>query len=122
MMALGVDGMSSDESDHPSGQGEPIYKIANKDWRPLELKRWLRTSDSLHLWGRYRGMFSKTPGNWPHFRSPSINLNSSRPPVPGLPSNCYSDSWKMRTTEFYKDQLQIIDRNVNLTFPKHLLE
>ena len=89
--ALGVHGMSSDESDHEAGNGEPTYIIRSKQWCSPELQDWLRTLDSLHIALRYKTHFDVTQGGWPHYRVAGRKV-SSRAPVQGLPLNCYSTS------------------------------
>ena len=49
VQSLGLDGMSSDESDHEGHKGEVTYYILHKDWRSRQITAWLRMLDSLHL-------------------------------------------------------------------------
>ncbi|KAH9842042.1 uncharacterized protein C8Q71DRAFT_701214 [Rhodofomes roseus] len=115
MCALGVHGMSTDESDHPTGGGEATYYIRSKTWRSPELQTWLRTLDSLHLWARYRGSFKASQGGWPHFRVP-CRKNSDRPPVIKLPRNCYAPWLLQSSNEF---QLKLLDPNSRLINLQH---
>jgi len=47
--SLGLDGMSSDESDHEGHKGEATYYILHKDWCSRQITAWLRMLNSLHL-------------------------------------------------------------------------
>ncbi|EPS99887.1 hypothetical protein FOMPIDRAFT_1095873, partial [Fomitopsis schrenkii] len=86
--ALGIEGMSSDESDHESGGGAPTYIASGLNWRSPALCAWLRAFDSLHLCMRYREGFKASAGAWPHYRVDGAK-QSKRRPVRGLPRNCY---------------------------------
>lgn len=120
MTALGSDGMSSDESDHESGGGEPIYKISRCSWRSLRLTTWLRGLDSIHLMGRYKRMFKKTAGSWPHFRIADKTKVSERPALTGLPGGCYDAGWFSQQSAFIRGRLNVADIEVNLTHPQDI--
>ncbi|KAH9931480.1 uncharacterized protein B0H18DRAFT_872176 [Fomitopsis serialis] len=109
--ALGVHGMSSDESDHELGEGQATYFIKNVKWRSPALLVWLRELDSLHLWVRYRAGFSASEGNWPHFRVDG-RRNSLRPPIRGLPKNCYAAT--LNFDEFQMKWLKPISQDIAL--------
>ncbi|KAJ3514388.1 hypothetical protein NMY22_g14746 [Coprinellus aureogranulatus] len=50
----GVEGMSSDESDHETTRGgHSVYRIRKKDWRHPDATDCLRAIDGLHLHGRF---------------------------------------------------------------------
>ena len=46
--ALGVDGMSSDESSFDPHTGQPTYTIVKPSWRHPDLHHWLKVFDQLH--------------------------------------------------------------------------
>ncbi|KAH9918992.1 uncharacterized protein B0H18DRAFT_882440, partial [Fomitopsis serialis] len=120
MTSLGPEGMSSDESDHDAGGGEPVYKISTSSWRSLRLTSWLRGLDALHLMDRYRGVFDKSPGGWPHFRQAALGKPSARAAVGHLPRECYADNWLANQSLFLRDTLQMVDMAVNLTHPEDI--
>ncbi|KAH9914566.1 uncharacterized protein B0H18DRAFT_125338 [Fomitopsis serialis] len=119
--ALGVHGMSTDESDHEAGRGEATYFIRSKTWRSAELQTWLRTLDSLHLWTRYRGGFKASQGGWPHFRVASQHP-CTRPPIVGLPTNCYAPSLLQRYDTFKLKWLSPLPNNIDLKHPDPIIE
>ncbi|KAL6300923.1 hypothetical protein BKA93DRAFT_739573, partial [Sparassis latifolia] len=119
LMALGVHGMSSDESDHENGRGAPRYYTTNKAWRSAEAQQVLRALDSLHLYGRYSGIFEKTGGNWPHFRMTSLK-QSTRPVISKLPANCYAPWWLQQRSTFQREQLQV-KKNIDLSISEEIL-
>ncbi|KAL4079358.1 hypothetical protein J3A83DRAFT_4085513 [Scleroderma citrinum] len=49
MQSLGLDGMSSNESDHKGHKGEATYYILHKDWCSCQITAWLCMLNSLHL-------------------------------------------------------------------------
>lgn len=88
---LGVDGMSSDESDHDSGL--PQYRILVKPWRNPVLAPWLRVFDALHRRSRFRPVDRATRGAQPHLRIVSSKQDGSRAAVTHLPKNAYNSIW-----------------------------
>ncbi|KAH9913376.1 uncharacterized protein B0H18DRAFT_402892 [Fomitopsis serialis] len=119
--ALGVHGMSTDESDHAVGRGEPTYFIRSKAWRSPELQVWLRTLDSLHLWTRYRGGFQASQGGWPHYRVASQQV-TTRPAVINLPTNCYAPSLLQGCDPFKMKWLSPLPDKINLKHADHIIE
>ena len=102
---LGVDGMSSDESDHDGHCGEATYYTLHKEWRSRHVTAWLRLLDSLHLRMRYRREWQATAGAWPHFRTPSLKV-SDWSPVSRLPVNFYCTNWYAAQNAFTRETLQ----------------
>ncbi len=91
IQALGVNGMSSDESDHENDHQQ--YRIIVKRWRHPEVTPWLRVFDKLYH--RYRlsgGDMQTLQGGFPHLRVES-NISSDSHPVSRLPRNAYSSQW-----------------------------
>lgn len=114
--------MSSDESSHEDGHGEPTYIVVKRNWRSHELNEFLRVIDCLHLWGRYRGKWEASSGGWPHFRSTSLDTQSARPAVSKLSINCYGPNWLAGQNTFAIDMLSIVTQPFPLTFQQDVLE
>ena len=115
--ALGVEGMSSDESDHELAAGAPSYVVSELRWRSPALSTWLRMFDSLHLRIRYKEGVNATAGSWPHYRVDGCK-ESKRHPVRGLPRNCYSAT--LETDEFRRHWLDQINEDIDLQVPTAL--
>ncbi|KAG1758896.1 hypothetical protein EDD22DRAFT_783311, partial [Suillus occidentalis] len=116
---LGIDGMSSDESDHPPGNGKPVYQVHVKHWRSHKITDLLRSCDALHLRMRYGGDWDVSPGAWPHLRVPSLK-HSTRAAVPQLPSNFYRLDWFKSLNEFQMDALQPQNEEYDLEVPEQI--
>jgi hypothetical protein len=116
---LGIDGMSSDESDHPPGNGIPVYQVRIKQWRSSKVTEILRACDALHLRMRYGGDWDASPGAWPHLRIPSLK-HSTRAAALQLPSNFYSPNWLKSLNEFQRDALQPRIEGYNLEVPEQI--
>jgi len=113
---LGIDGMSSDESDHSPGNGLPNYIIRHKHWHSRETTKFLRICDSFHVRYRYKGHWEASAGAWPHLRIPSLK-HSTRGPVMQLPVNLYAGDWLNSLDEFQREALQVQSANYNLKLP-----
>jgi hypothetical protein len=91
LMALGVDGMSSDEEQRvPSGVQ---YRILTPRWRSSTVTYWLRMFDKVHLYHRLEHGTNDMRGCLPRTRVPTSIESESRRFVPGLPLNAYKESW-----------------------------
>ncbi|KAG1786345.1 uncharacterized protein HD556DRAFT_1240528 [Suillus plorans] len=117
---LGIDGMSSDESDHPPGNGIPVYQVRIKKWRSCKVTEILRACDALHLRMRYGGDWDASPGAWPHLRIPSLKY-STRAAASQLPSNFYSLNWFKSLNEFQRDALQPRIEEYSLEVPEQIV-
>lgn len=91
---LGVDGMSSDESDNEPGKRQ--YKILLCRWRADIVTTWLRVLDAAHLYDRIKGDPNALWGAQPRIRVISAETSSSKKFVPGLPVNAYNSHWLRR--------------------------
>lgn len=96
LRAIGIGGMSSDESDTEAGvHGGKQYCILRPVWRHERVTTWLRIFDD--LFSRFRlngGFFESLQGGWPRVRIVTDRVSSSRRPVVRqLPRNAYSSSW-----------------------------
>ncbi|KDQ06175.1 hypothetical protein BOTBODRAFT_121833, partial [Botryobasidium botryosum FD-172 SS1] len=89
---LGVNGMSSDESDHRSGTTIK-YRIVHPVWRDRGLTHFLHVFDIFYARDKVCAAGRPSKGNRPHERLHSAKVNQDAKPVPGLHKNCYSDAW-----------------------------
>ncbi len=93
---LGVDGMSSDESDEELEDGSgPVSRVRRPIWRAPIVGRWLQVFDSVNL--KRRQTTQDKRGCYPRIRV----RNNSEPScskgfVEGLPMNAYDESWMAR--------------------------
>jgi len=89
---LGVDGMSSDESDDESGPSARCY-IHELPSRAAIVTPWLRLYDSLHIKTRQSGYPGAKRGAYAHIRI-ATHIKSKRDTfVAGLPKNAYDQAW-----------------------------
>lgn len=95
---LGVDGMSSDESDSddlPRTRRERVkFKVLTPRWRNPELSDWLHTFDTVY-WV-YRRDKGPSRGEHPRHRLHNVRsprFSAGKKYVPGLPINAYSETW-----------------------------
>ncbi|KAI6094297.1 hypothetical protein F5141DRAFT_1070020 [Pisolithus sp. B1] len=102
VQSLGLDGMSSNESDHEGHNGEATYYILDKDWHSQ--CEWQATSST-----------------WPHFRTSSLK-ESVRAAVRELPSDFYSHNWYQAQNNFMKGQLKVTKPSVSLEVPTKYLK
>ncbi|KAG1898184.1 uncharacterized protein F5891DRAFT_1191169 [Suillus fuscotomentosus] len=76
---LGIDGMSSDEFNHPPGNGILVYQVQVKHWHSHKITDLLQACDALHLRMRYGGDWDVSPGAWPHLCVPSLKHSTRSP-------------------------------------------
>ncbi|CAG8605338.1 15219_t:CDS:2 [Acaulospora colombiana] len=102
--SLGVDGVSSEESDGESESGsDRIFKIKRLSWRSPDLTTFLRRIDELPL--KKRG---KRPLYQRRLRRRRVvaDINSEgRDAVPSLPSNLYRTEWLQSLNERARKKL-----------------
>ncbi|KAJ3507579.1 hypothetical protein NLJ89_g6220 [Agrocybe chaxingu] len=99
--ALGIDGMSSDESDYeevrdnvPVRTRAPRYYVLRPKWRNPSLSAWLQTFDSVYSINRRIKM--KRRGAYPRLRydnTASVRKSSNPSFVTELPINAYEGDW-----------------------------
>lgn len=99
---LGVQGMSSDESDREEVRTRPAARLHTPKfrnllprWRSKELANWLHVFDSIHMISRRTGG-SSSQGAFPRLRIHNIQspkYSNSRAFVSQLPLNAYSMDW-----------------------------
>ncbi|KAJ2927300.1 hypothetical protein H1R20_g9793, partial [Candolleomyces eurysporus] len=106
--AYGWEGMSTDDSDHDNGSGEPDYGVLKKKWRHPDVSACLKTLDCLHRDSRFKKNRRVTAGAHPHRRSLCSKFSTS-PPVPRLPSGLYDPAWLARQPDIMKEDLEITE-------------
>ena len=99
---LGIDGMSSDESDleelseHRHARIEnPRFYVLRPRWRSPVLSAWLHVFDSMHMISR-RSLLGPSRGAYPHLRidnAESPRYSTSQAFVRDLPINAYDAQW-----------------------------
>lgn len=86
---LGVDGMSSDESDIDESTARPVFRVKVMTWR-RDIEAYLKIVDEQ----RNDPEIFKPQGSLGEVRHRSAyNNRSSRRPVSGLPRAFYDDTW-----------------------------
>ncbi|OBZ66301.1 hypothetical protein A0H81_13818 [Grifola frondosa] len=100
---LGIDGMSSDESEHENGVTQ--YRVLVKPWRNPLLTPWLRIFDAAYRQDRLNGCNQSTRGAQPHLRLASQKVDYSRPAVSHLPANAYNLKWLKSLSQFDLESL-----------------
>ncbi|KAI0367548.1 hypothetical protein BV20DRAFT_1037610 [Pilatotrama ljubarskyi] len=98
---LGIDGMSSDESDEDSN-GCKLFRILAKSWRPDRVTAWLRGFDAVDALTRDA---QSSRGNQPRRRAVSSKVDDSRAAVKGLPKNAYNPVWYAKLGDFVREAL-----------------
>ena len=91
--ALGVDGMSSDESDTDSTTDQRKYTVVKPDWRHPELHDWLAVFDHFHHYGHLNSWSNDRRGAFAHVRAGSQKIHKDAHPPPHLPVNAYDQHW-----------------------------
>lgn len=104
---LGIEGVSTDESDHENTTQHPRYRIVKKSWRNDDLIFWYRTFDALHQHSRFRPVNRATRGAQPHARIPSDRSNEFSAAVSQLPRNAYDPEWLQALHPQYVTHLHI---------------
>ncbi|KAI0351856.1 hypothetical protein OH77DRAFT_1410198 [Trametes cingulata] len=105
LKALGVHGMSSDESDHRNGSVQ--YGVFKKEWRHPAVTPWVRVFDSLYRRLRFNAVQLNTPGSHPHKRSYSDIVSTRHSPVKCLPTNAYDPQWLRKLNVYDRKQLRV---------------
>ncbi|KAJ7815230.1 hypothetical protein B0H14DRAFT_2168162, partial [Mycena olivaceomarginata] len=92
---LGIDWMSSDESETENVNGEHHiqYQILAPLWRAHDIAAWLQVFDSLHNILRRSGDTFASRGSFPRHRKVGQRRSSNLKFVPGLPINICDQQW-----------------------------
>ncbi|KAI0740263.1 hypothetical protein C8Q76DRAFT_609568 [Earliella scabrosa] len=107
IQALGVGGMSSDESEREGVK--PKYRRARLEWRNPLLDDWLDTIDIFVRAKHFKEDGSSTAGAHVHNRADTPRAVSSRPAVPGLPRAAYNPQWLETLSDYQLELLGPID-------------
>jgi hypothetical protein len=102
ILRLGVDGMSSEESDvdqNSVGVEVTIYRVKILAWR-RKMEDELALIDQARKYAVKNGPRGTRPVDR---RRSNINTTSSRSPVPGLPEVLYDGNWLSNRTNEYKE-------------------
>ena len=91
--ALGVDGMSSDESSFDPHTRQPTYTIVKPSWRHPDLHHWLKVFDQLHHRNHVNGWALDKRGAFTHIPTGSQKIRQTRHAPPNLPVNAYDPQW-----------------------------
>jgi hypothetical protein len=121
VLELGVDGMSSDESDKEA-DGSHVLSIRAKKWRHRNLTRWLHDLDTVSLAHRVSTSGTAKKGNWPHRRRFVSGKFSDGPPIRQLPKSFYDASFLASLSDAQLEELEIIDRPYDLTHTPKMVE
>ncbi|TEB22617.1 hypothetical protein FA13DRAFT_1641036, partial [Coprinellus micaceus] len=116
----GIDGMSSDESDHEhNGTGHYQYRVKLVRWRNPGATQCFRILDCLHRNRKFRPTRRARPGSQPHQRLVS-NLVSDRPPVPRLSVGMYDARWLRSQPQWMMHDLQPLETGDPVDFSHHI--
>jgi len=102
ILRLGIDGMSSEESDvdqNAVGVEVAIYRVKILAWR-RKMDDELALIDQARKYAVKNGPRGTRPVDR---RRSNINAASSRSPVPGLPEALYDSNWLSTRTREYKE-------------------
>jgi len=91
--ALGVDGMSSDESDVDPTTNQMLYTVVKPDWRHPDLHQWLKIFDQLYHRAHLHHWSNDRRGAFPHMRVGSQKIHKKMHAPPHLPVNAYNPQW-----------------------------
>ncbi|KAJ2911435.1 hypothetical protein MD484_g8978, partial [Candolleomyces efflorescens] len=119
LRCYGVDGMSTDESDHGhNGTGYPQYRVRHIRWRHPAATQCFRVLDALHRNKRFRPIRRMGPGALAHQRL-SSNVVSNRPPVPKLPAGLYNPDWLGSLPRWSLGDLAPVQAGASVDFSHH---
>ncbi|KAI6095734.1 hypothetical protein EV401DRAFT_1167181 [Pisolithus croceorrhizus] len=108
MQLIGSQGVSSDESD-TGLEGQKVYRMISPAWRSEELADLMRSIDSTIISNRRPRVGHRAiRGQEPRQRIPSDLVNEDAVAPPGLPLNCYKESWLMSLLPSERNKLKAI--------------
>ena len=113
-------GIHSDDEISVIG-GIPMSVTRQMVWRSEELADSLYTCDVLNRAAKFDEAGEVKTGTWPRPRIPGAPP-SSRPPVKGLPRNCYSKGWLEDLDSDELEDLEIEEEEVDLSVSARLNE
>ena len=99
--ALGVDGMSSDESDMDPATNQRRYTVVRPDWRHPDMHSWLEIFDQFHHYNHLNSWSNDRRGAFPHLRGGSWKVHREAHPPRCLPVNAYDERWLEGREDMY---------------------
>lgn len=118
---LGVNGMSSDETDPEQGPDKQ-YNVLVKPWLSASVVTFKRSFDALQRRHRKLGAADNSfQGSRPHLRNITDKTDTTRPPVKRLPANAYNAEWLSKQSNAFKEELDM-KANYNFTLEEDLQE
>ncbi|CAG8710739.1 13464_t:CDS:2, partial [Acaulospora colombiana] len=106
---LGVDGMSSEESEGEVGKSDRQYRIKILPWRSTTLTKWLHTLDQLPS--------NQIPTSKPRprrTRIPTELMSENRTPPMCLPTPFFDQNWLNSISGRYRATLELTNREITL--------
>jgi len=100
---LGVDGMSSDESEVDEG-GQRAYRVKRRIWRSKALEKYLRRIDKDY--NRTNAYGNGRAGKPPRVRKRPAYNDSAAEAIRGLPANFYDPNWLRKLGSWEKQDLE----------------
>lgn len=118
---MGVDGMSTDDTDGPPPQAGAHRKVrrVHKNWRSAELTNLYLIVDTYHSSFNLDGR--RKTGTKPLSRALEPHRTSTRAPVVGLPANFYNPFFLLNAKDFEKRNLCITSISPLPSIVSHLL-
>jgi hypothetical protein len=106
---LGMDGMSSDESDTETnvhGIEVPVYRVKILAWR-RSMEEELAVIDQSRKYATMNWVRGSRPGER---RRHHDNAESGRPAVKGLPESLYDAEWLNRRSKEYREETLLVSK------------
>ncbi|KIJ39817.1 hypothetical protein M422DRAFT_257416 [Sphaerobolus stellatus SS14] len=118
---LGIDSMSSDESDIKSGN--PVGDVKSKIWRNQNVTHTFRDMDSIHLSLQTTTAGWMKRGNVPCIhRETAAQCISTKGPVGGFSHTCYDTTWLASLSITERQELEVRKESVDLSFSDDVTE
>lgn len=121
VVELGVDGMSSDETD-AKADGNHVLSIKAKKWHNRILTRWLHDLDIIYMACQVTIGGTVERGNWAHqcrFVQGKFFYGAT---VHCLPKSFYHASFLASLSDEQCEELEIIDQSYDLTHTSKLVQ
>lgn len=120
--ALGLEGMSSDESDVDPTTEQPTYTVVKPDWRHADLHNWLKVLNQLHQRAHINSWSTDKRGSFPHICIGSHRVHKKVHVPSRLPINAYDPQWiESRENLYIKHVLCPKTEPYNFTHPSDVI-
>ncbi|KAH9180279.1 hypothetical protein EDB89DRAFT_2061994 [Lactarius sanguifluus] len=120
--ALGVDGMSLDESSSDPHTGQTMYTVVKPGWQHPDLHHWLKVFDELHHQNQANGCILDKWGMFTHIRAGSQKIQQTSHAPPDLPLKPYDPRWlKSRENLYVKHELRPIKDQYIFNHPSDVI-